>query len=117
MSFGWGCYRVVSEPKHKDETIPASVHEVSESSTSPFLREDMNGLFPVLRWYINSLLVNSYSFKDDYAYLDVSKVETAAIKKLVEKLGNAEEKTECKKLKKELEEARFSNTFLRMQNK
>ncbi|GJY62163.1 hypothetical protein Tco_0462820 [Tanacetum coccineum] len=28
----------------------------------------------------------------------------------------AEEKAECKKLKKELEEARFSNTFLRMQN-
>ncbi|GJU45961.1 hypothetical protein Tco_1203227 [Tanacetum coccineum] len=41
---------------------------------------------------------------------------TAAMEKLVEKLGNAEEKAECKKLKKELEEARFSNTFLRMQN-
>ncbi|GJX96160.1 hypothetical protein Tco_0351958 [Tanacetum coccineum] len=35
---------------------------------------------------------------------------------LVEKLGNVEEKAECKKLKKELEEARLSNTFLRMQN-
>ncbi|GJX27161.1 hypothetical protein Tco_0233457 [Tanacetum coccineum] len=32
--------------------------------------------------------------------------ETAAMKKLVEKLGNAEDKAECKKLKKELEEAR-----------
>ncbi|GJS35226.1 hypothetical protein Tco_0533608 [Tanacetum coccineum] len=41
---------------------------------------------------------------------------TAVMKKLVEKLGNAEDKAECKKLKKELEEARFSNTFLRMQN-
>ncbi|GKC34713.1 hypothetical protein Tco_1047097 [Tanacetum coccineum] len=41
---------------------------------------------------------------------------TAAMEKLVEKLGNAEDKVECKKLKKELEEARFSNTFLRMQN-
>ncbi|GKC35262.1 hypothetical protein Tco_1047646, partial [Tanacetum coccineum] len=41
---------------------------------------------------------------------------TAVMEKLVEKLGNAEEKVECKKLKKELEEARFSNTFLRMQN-
>ncbi|GKB74009.1 hypothetical protein Tco_0935421 [Tanacetum coccineum] len=40
----------------------------------------------------------------------------AAMEKPVEKLGNAEEKAECKKLKKELEEARFSNTFLRMQN-
>ncbi|GKE02409.1 hypothetical protein Tco_1390392 [Tanacetum coccineum] len=37
-------------------------------------------------------------------------------KSLVKKLGNAKEKVECKKLKKELEEARFSNTFLRMQN-
>ncbi|GJX17054.1 hypothetical protein Tco_0217886 [Tanacetum coccineum] len=41
---------------------------------------------------------------------------TAAMEKLVEKLGNVEEKAECKKLKKELEEARLSNTFLRMQN-
>ncbi|GKD90989.1 hypothetical protein Tco_1366496, partial [Tanacetum coccineum] len=36
--------------------------------------------------------------------------------KLVEKLGNVEEKAECKKLKKELEEARLSNTFLHMKN-
>nr|GFA59387.1 hypothetical protein [Tanacetum cinerariifolium] len=41
---------------------------------------------------------------------------TAVMEKLVEKIGNAKDKVECKKLKKELEEARFSNTFLRMQN-
>ncbi|GJU10568.1 putative reverse transcriptase domain-containing protein [Tanacetum coccineum] len=41
---------------------------------------------------------------------------TAAMERLIEKLGNFEEKAECKKLKKELEEARLSNTFLRMQN-
>ncbi|GJV82947.1 hypothetical protein Tco_1522845 [Tanacetum coccineum] len=41
---------------------------------------------------------------------------TAAMEKLVEKLENVEEKAECKKLNKELEEARLSNTFLRMQN-
>ncbi|GJT69755.1 putative reverse transcriptase domain-containing protein [Tanacetum coccineum] len=35
---------------------------------------------------------------------------------LVEKLGNAEDKVEYKRLRKELKEARFSNTFLRMQN-
>ncbi|GKG54336.1 hypothetical protein Tco_0557859, partial [Tanacetum coccineum] len=40
---------------------------------------------------------------------------TAAMEKLVEKLGNIEDKVECKKLKKELKEARLSNTFLRMQ--
>nr|GEW25026.1 hypothetical protein [Tanacetum cinerariifolium] len=39
-----------------------------------------------------------------------------AMEKLVEKLGNTEDKVEYKKLKKELEEARFSNTFLLMQN-
>ncbi|GJW09317.1 putative reverse transcriptase domain-containing protein [Tanacetum coccineum] len=41
---------------------------------------------------------------------------TAAMERLIEKVGNTEDKVECKKLKKELEEARFSNTFLRMQN-
>ncbi|GJZ34782.1 hypothetical protein Tco_0580599, partial [Tanacetum coccineum] len=41
---------------------------------------------------------------------------TATMEKLVEKLENVEQKAECKKLKKELEEARLSNTFLRMQN-
>ncbi|GJX70244.1 putative reverse transcriptase domain-containing protein [Tanacetum coccineum] len=42
--------------EHKDETIPASVHEVSESSTSPFLREDSDGLLPgLMRRDINSL--------------------------------------------------------------
>ncbi|GJS64843.1 hypothetical protein Tco_0538707 [Tanacetum coccineum] len=33
--------------------------------------------------------------------------EMAAIENMVRKLGNAEEKAECKKLKKELEEARI----------
>ncbi|GKC27606.1 hypothetical protein Tco_1034900, partial [Tanacetum coccineum] len=42
---------------------------------------------------------------------------TAAMENLVEKLGNTEEKAECKKLKKELEKERFSNSFLRMLNK
>ncbi|GJU85826.1 hypothetical protein Tco_1293372 [Tanacetum coccineum] len=37
---------------------------------------------------------------------------TAAMEKMIEKLGSAENKAECKKLKKELEEARFSNSFL-----
>ncbi|GKC77336.1 hypothetical protein Tco_1128110 [Tanacetum coccineum] len=41
---------------------------------------------------------------------------TAAMEKLVEKLGNVREKAEGKKLKKELKEARLSNIFLRMQN-
>nr|GEV12727.1 hypothetical protein [Tanacetum cinerariifolium] len=35
------------------------------------------------------------------------------MEKLVEKLRNAKDKVECKKLKNKLKEARFSNTFLR----
>ncbi|GJS36656.1 hypothetical protein Tco_0535038 [Tanacetum coccineum] len=84
----------------EDGIVPASVHEVGESSTVHFLREDSDGLLPgLMRRDINSCLQG-----------------TAAMEKLVEKLGNAEDKVECKRLKKELEEARFSNTFLRMQN-
>ncbi|GKE86737.1 hypothetical protein Tco_1560479, partial [Tanacetum coccineum] len=54
--------------EHEDETVPACVHEVSESSTAPFLREDNDGLFPsLMRRDINSLfgrmaLVASFTY-------------------------------------------------------
>nr|GEV42845.1 putative reverse transcriptase domain-containing protein [Tanacetum cinerariifolium] len=42
--------------EHENETVPASVHEVGESSTAPFLREDSDGLLSgLLRRDINSL--------------------------------------------------------------
>ncbi|GJV88163.1 putative reverse transcriptase domain-containing protein [Tanacetum coccineum] len=76
--------------EHKDETVPASVHEVGESSTTPFLREDSDGLLPgLMRRDINSLFVRSSVEQG-----------TAVMEKLVEKLGNTEDKAECKKLKK-----------------
>ncbi|GJR70755.1 putative reverse transcriptase domain-containing protein [Tanacetum coccineum] len=109
--------------EHEDETVPASVHEVGESSTAPFLREDSNGLFPgLMRRDINSLFGRMASlsrrlYGRETAHALVKKKGKAKTSiMLVEKLGNAEDKVECKKLKKELEEARFSNTFLRMQN-
>ncbi|GJZ60898.1 putative reverse transcriptase domain-containing protein [Tanacetum coccineum] len=133
--------------EYEDETVPASVHEVGESSTTPFHREDSDGLLHgLMRRDINSLFGRMASLsrrlcgretahalvekrgkaKDEYyvkLILDLgnevrSSVEqgTAVMEKLVEKLDNAEDKVECKKLKKELEEASFSNTFLRMQN-
>ncbi|GJV19661.1 putative reverse transcriptase domain-containing protein, partial [Tanacetum coccineum] len=131
----------------EDETVPASVREVGESSAALFLHEDSDGLLPgLMRRDINSLFGRMASLsrqlcgretayalvekkgkaKDEYygkLILDLGnevrssvKKGTAAMEKLVEKLGNAEDKVECKKLKKGLEEARFSNTFLRMQN-
>ncbi|GJU09817.1 hypothetical protein Tco_1132213 [Tanacetum coccineum] len=132
--------------KPEDETVPASVHKVGESSTARFHKEDSDGLLPgLMRRDINSLfgqmtslsrrlcgretthvLVKKKGRAKDECYgkliLDLgnevrSSVEegTVAMENMVTKLGNAEERAECKKLKKELEEARFSNTLLRVQ--
>nr|GFA07489.1 hypothetical protein [Tanacetum cinerariifolium] len=131
----------------EDETVPASVYEVGESSTTPIFREDSDGLFPGLtRRDINSLFGRMTSLsrrlcgremayalikkngkeKDEYygkLILDLGnevrssvKEGTATMENMVRKLYNTEERAECKKLKKEVKEARFSNTLLRMQN-
>nr|GFB25899.1 hypothetical protein [Tanacetum cinerariifolium] len=75
----------------EDETVPDSVYEVDES------------------WLL---------FPDDYmvARRRIHWSKRKEKKKKSIKLGNTEEKAEYKKLNKELKEARFSNTFLRMQN-
>ncbi|GJY83473.1 hypothetical protein Tco_0496849 [Tanacetum coccineum] len=121
----------------EDETIPASVYEVGESSTATFLQEDSDGMLPgLMRRDINSLFGRMTSLsrrlcgretahelvekkgkaKDEYygnLILDLgnevrSSVEEGmtAMENLVRKLGNSEERAECKKMKKELEEAR-----------
>ncbi|GKC07602.1 hypothetical protein Tco_0999212 [Tanacetum coccineum] len=103
--------------EHEDETVPVSVYEVGESSTAAIPREDGDRLLPgFMRRDIDSLFGRMLIL--DLGNEVRSSVEqgTAAMEKLVEKLENVEEKAECKKLKKELEEARLSNTFLRMQN-
>ncbi|GJX36464.1 hypothetical protein Tco_0248021 [Tanacetum coccineum] len=97
--------------EHEDETVPVSVYEVGESYTTVIPREDGDRLLPgFMRQDIESLfdLRNEVSSSMEQG--------TTAMEKLVEKLGNVEEKAECKKLKKELEEARLSNTFLSMPN-
>nr|GEW85426.1 putative reverse transcriptase domain-containing protein [Tanacetum cinerariifolium] len=109
---------------HEDETVPASVHEVGESSTASFLRKDNDGLLPsLMRRDINSLfcrmaylsrrlcgretahaLVEKKGKAKDEFYgkliLDLgnevrSSVEQGmtAMEKLVEKLGNAKDKS------------------------
>ncbi|GJS20952.1 hypothetical protein Tco_0449584 [Tanacetum coccineum] len=121
----------------EDKTVPASVHEVGEWSTSTFLQEDGDRLLPgFMRSDIGSLFGRIASFlirvygremahaivkkkrkaKDKYygkLIADLgnevrSSVEegAASMENLVRKLGNAEERNECKKLKKELEESR-----------
>ncbi|GKE69721.1 hypothetical protein Tco_1527793, partial [Tanacetum coccineum] len=133
--------------EHEDRTVPVSVYEVGELSTTAIPREDGDRLLPgFMKRDIDSLFGRMVNFsrrlcgretahalvkkkgeaKDRFygkLILDLgnevrSNVEqgTAAMEKLVEKLENVEEKAECKKLKKKLEEVKLSNTFLRMQN-
>ncbi|GJW81672.1 hypothetical protein Tco_0145647 [Tanacetum coccineum] len=89
----------------EDETIPASVHKMDSLSRRLCGRET-----------VHALVEKKGKAKDEYyskLILDLgnevrSSVEQgmAAMEKLVEKLGNAKEKAECMKLKKELEEER-----------
>ncbi|GJU46547.1 reverse transcriptase domain-containing protein [Tanacetum coccineum] len=98
----------------KDETIPVSVYEVGESSTAAIPREDGDRLLPVfMRRDIDSLFGRIANLSRRLCGRETAHT-------LVEKKGRAKdkfyEKTECEKLKKELEEARLRNTLLRMQN-
>ncbi|GJW89289.1 hypothetical protein Tco_0164629 [Tanacetum coccineum] len=105
--------------EHVDETVPASVHEVVRYLL--YLRYDSVGRETAMHWS-----EKKEKTKDKYygkLILDLgnevrSSVEegVAVMEILVRKFGNVEERAECKKLKKELEEARFSNTLLHMQN-
>ncbi|GJX35670.1 putative reverse transcriptase domain-containing protein, partial [Tanacetum coccineum] len=103
----------------EDEIVPASVHEVGESSTAPFLREDSDGMLPgLMRRDINSLFGRMTSLSRRLCGRETAHA-------LVKKKGKAKDeyyenlvmlKKKLSELKKELEEAKFSNTLLRMQN-
>ncbi|GJZ40149.1 hypothetical protein Tco_0586712 [Tanacetum coccineum] len=118
----------LEEEEFEEEEYPQekkmkwNVHEVGESFTTHFLREDNDGLLPgLMRRDINSLFGRMTSFSRrlcsrEMAHALVEKKGKAKDEYYVEKLGSAKDKVECKKLKKELEEARFSNTFLQRSN-
>nr|GEV66213.1 putative reverse transcriptase domain-containing protein [Tanacetum cinerariifolium] len=97
--------------KNENDTVPASVYEIDKSSAAPFLREDSDGLLSgLMRRVINSLFGRMTSFSRRLCGNEVrSSVEQGmnAMEKLVKRLGIVKEKAECKKLKKELEEARI----------
>ncbi|GJX04115.1 hypothetical protein Tco_0190031, partial [Tanacetum coccineum] len=113
--------KVEDEVESEDETIPVSVHKIGESSTAPFLHEESNDLLPgLMRRDINSLFGQMASLsrrlcgrKTTHALIEK---EGKGKDKYYGKLILDLDKVECKRLKKELEEAKFSNTFLRMQN-
>ncbi|GJS04934.1 putative reverse transcriptase domain-containing protein [Tanacetum coccineum] len=103
--------------EHEDETVPVSVYEVGESSTAAIPQEDGDRLLlGFMRRDIDSLFGRMLILdlgNEVHSSVDQG---TVAMERLVEKLCNVKEKGECNKLKKELEEAKLSNTFLRMQN-
>nr|GEW88394.1 hypothetical protein [Tanacetum cinerariifolium] len=82
--------KVENPIEHEDETIPASVHEVGESSTAPFLRKDSDGLLPGKakdEFYGQLILDLGNEVRSSV------KQGMAAMENLVEKLGNAEGKS------------------------
>ncbi|GKC04993.1 hypothetical protein Tco_0996603, partial [Tanacetum coccineum] len=117
------------------ESEPEDVIKYNDGLLPSLMRRDINSLFGRMaslsrqlrgRKTAHALVEKKGKAKDGYygkLILDLgnevcSSVEQgmAAMEKLVEKLSNVEDKVECKKLKKELKEARFSNTFLHMLN-
>ncbi|GJZ56760.1 hypothetical protein Tco_0612254 [Tanacetum coccineum] len=125
----------LNPPPPASESEPKDVIEDNDGLFPGLMRRDINSLFGWMaslsrrlcgRETTYALVEKKGKEKDEYygkLILDLgnevrSNVEQgmAAMEKLVERLGNAKEKAECKKLKKKLEEARFSNIFLRMQN-
>ncbi|GKE43062.1 hypothetical protein Tco_1470346 [Tanacetum coccineum] len=70
----------------EDESVSASVHEVGESSTAPFLREDSDGLLPgLMRRDINSLFGRMASLSRQLCGRETAHA-------LVEKKGKAKDK-------------------------
>ncbi|GKB61372.1 hypothetical protein Tco_0917558 [Tanacetum coccineum] len=86
----------------KDETVPASVHEVGESSTAPFIREDSDGLLPGLMRRDNNSLFGQMASLSRRLYSH----ETAHA--LVEKKGKAKDKYYGKLILDLGNEVRFS---------
>ncbi|GKD01736.1 hypothetical protein Tco_1172010 [Tanacetum coccineum] len=87
----------------KDETVPASVYETAHA----LVKKKGKAKDKLYGKFILDLGSKVHSSMEE---------GTVAMENLVRNLGNAKEKAECKKLKKELEEVRSSNTLLRMQN-
>nr|GEW91049.1 hypothetical protein [Tanacetum cinerariifolium] len=99
--------------EHEDEIVPGSVYEVGESSTVPFLHKDSDGLLlGLIRRDINSLFGQMASLSRrlrgrEMAHALVEKEGKAKDEFYDKLILDLEGKVECKKLKKELEEARI----------
>ncbi|GJT55918.1 hypothetical protein Tco_0990972 [Tanacetum coccineum] len=123
------------EPQEEEEDIVQRCgREDGDRLLPSFMRRDIHSLFGQItslkrrfcgREMAHALVKKKGKVKDKHygkLILDLgnevrSSMEegATALENLVRKFGNAEERAECKKLKKELEDARLNNTLLRMQ--
>ncbi|GJT65271.1 hypothetical protein Tco_1016751 [Tanacetum coccineum] len=112
------------------------LRENGNSLLPSFMRRDINSLFGqivslsrrvCIREMAHALVKKKGKEKDKYYGKLISDLgnevrssveeRVTGLENLVRKFSNAEERVECKKLKRELEEAGLSNTLLLMQNK
>ncbi|GJS10796.1 putative reverse transcriptase domain-containing protein [Tanacetum coccineum] len=108
---------VESDPLNPSPPAPDSEFEDVVEVEDTIKPEDGDSLLPsFIRRDINSLFWGSELITDlgNKVRWSVGKRE-AVLEDIIKDFGNAEESVECKKLKKELEDARSSNTLLRMQ--
>nr|GEX39127.1 hypothetical protein [Tanacetum cinerariifolium] len=91
--------------EHEDETVPASVYKMASILRRLCGRETTHALVEKKGKAKDKLYGKLILELGNEVRSSVDQ-GTAAMEKLVEKLGNTEDKVECKKLKKELEEAR-----------
>ncbi|GKA65273.1 hypothetical protein Tco_0764980 [Tanacetum coccineum] len=100
--------------KPEDETVLNSVHESASLTKQVCGRETAHALVEKKgkskEKYYGKLITDL----GNEVRWSVGKRE-AVLEDIIKDFGNAEESVECKKLKKELEDARLSNTLLRMQ--
>nr|GEV05794.1 putative reverse transcriptase domain-containing protein [Tanacetum cinerariifolium] len=89
--------KVVNSNEHEDETVLASVYETAHELVEKKGKEKDK--------FYGKLILELGN--EVHSSMDQG---TAAMEKLVEKLGNTEDKVECKKLKKELKEARTKDS-------
>nr|GEW12949.1 reverse transcriptase domain-containing protein [Tanacetum cinerariifolium] len=104
----------LNPPSPASESEPKDVTEDSDGLLPGLIRRDINSLFGQMA---HALVKKKGKPKDEYygkLILELgnevrSSVEqgTAAMKKMVKRLGNVEEKAECKKFKNKLEEVRI----------
>ncbi|GKC65306.1 hypothetical protein Tco_1097904, partial [Tanacetum coccineum] len=104
-------FKEEEDPQEEENDMEINIEEDENEPGLTYPYEEVDPLNPPLATSEsepdNEIKVeNPIEHEDETVLVSVYEQGTTAMEKLVEKLGNVKEKGECKKLKKELEEAR-----------